>query len=48
MQEEATPFYISFNSLCLFWETFMNVNHKQPMLNKLLFVKLDSALGHHA
>lgn len=26
----------------------MNVNHKQTILNKLLFAKLDSALGHHA
>lgn len=32
MKEEATPFCISFNSLCLFSETFMTVNHEQTIL----------------
>lgn len=47
-EEEATPCCISFNSLCLFSQTFLNVHHQQPLLNTLLFVQVDSALGHHA
>lgn len=47
-EEEATPFCISFNSLCLFSQTFMTVRHHQPLLNMPLFVQADSAPGHRA